>query len=217
MSETLLLACTFLLTGSMLRAQDLIPGTERGGMVRLFTSDAATLESQETRKDLPCTVTPDKPQLGFDLKFHVGYEVTVGLKDLAGGGNQLTMIFRVTAEDKPDGPAYFSQHITVPPIGEDERGSAFLQGAFDVGEGKYHVDWLMRDRAERICSAHWDAEASLAPRDKQMALSIGAEAVAPTDHEPFRHLAAGRYHRAGLDSAQHRARAAHRFLFRGGL
>jgi hypothetical protein len=186
MSETLLLACTFLLTGSMLRAQDLIPGTERGGMVRLFTSDAATLESQETRKDLPCTVTPDKPQLGFDLKFHVGYEVTVGLKDLAGGGNQLTMIFRVTAEDKPDGPAYFSQHITVPPIGEDERGSAFLQGAFDVGEGKYHVDWLMRDRAERICSAHWDAEASLAPRDKQMALSIGAEAVAPTDHEPFR-------------------------------
>jgi hypothetical protein len=48
------------------------------------------------------------------------------------------------------------------------------------------VDWLMRDRAERICSAHWDAEASLAPRDKQMALSIGAEAVAPTDHEPFR-------------------------------
>jgi hypothetical protein len=184
--ETLLLACTIFPAGNRLLAQDLIAGTEHGGPIRLFTSDAATLESQETRKDLPCTVAPDKPQLGFDLKFHAGYEVTVGLKDLVGDGNQLTMIFRVTAADKPDDPAYFSQRVSVPRIDEDERGSAFLQGAFDVGEGKYHVDWLMRDREERICSAHWDAEASLAARDKPMALSIGAEAVAPIDHEPFR-------------------------------
>ncbi len=186
MLEALLLACAVFPAGNRLFAQDLIAGTEHGGPIRLFTSDAATLESQETRKDLPCTVTPDKPQLGFDLKFHVGYEVTVGLKDLAGEGNQLTMIFRVTADDKPDDPAYFSQRVSVPHIDEDERGSAFLQGAFDVGEGKYHVDWLMRDREERICSAHWDAEASLAARDKPMALSIGAQAVAPIDHEPFR-------------------------------
>jgi hypothetical protein len=185
-SEAPVFACTLLLTGGLLPAQDLIPGTSPGGTVRLFTSDAATLESPETRKDLPCTVTPDKPQLGFDLKFHAGYEVTIGLKDLAGEGNQLTMIFRVTAEDKPDDPMFFSQHVSVPAIDEDERGPAFLQGAFDVGEGKYHVDWLMRDRAERICSAHWDAEANLAPRDKQMGLNIAAETVAPTDQEPFR-------------------------------
>ena len=28
-------------------------------------------------------------------------------------------------------------------------GKPDLQGTFDVGEGKYHVDWLMRDRLER--------------------------------------------------------------------
>ena len=175
-----------MLAGSRLPAQELIPGAGPGAAVRLFTADAATLESPETRKDLPCTVTPNKPQLGFDLKFHAGYEVTIGLKDLAGEGNQLTMIFRVVPEDKPDEPTYFSQHVAVPPIGEDERGPAFLQGAFDVGEGKYHVDWLMRDRAERICSAHWDTEASLGPRDKQMELNIASAAVTPSDHEPFR-------------------------------
>ena len=33
--------------------------------------------------------------------------------------------------------------------------------AFDVGEGKYHIDWLMRDRSERVCSYNWDARPSL--------------------------------------------------------
>src|SRR5438445_137652 len=76
-----------LLTATVLPAQELMPAAGPGGMVRLFTSDAAILESQEARKDLPCTVTPSKPSLGFDLKFHAGYEVSVPLKDLAGTEN----------------------------------------------------------------------------------------------------------------------------------
>jgi len=155
-------------------------------MVRLFTADAAILESQEARKDLICTVTPNKTSLGFDLKFHAGYEVNVPLKELAGDGNQLTMVFRVIPEGRPDTPVYFSQHVAVPAIDEDEHGPAYLQGTFDVGEGKYHIDWLMHDRAERICSSHWDAEASLPPKDKEMALDIAAGVVQPADTEPFK-------------------------------
>src|SRR5579872_3810860 len=175
-----------LLTGSLASAQELMPAASPGGMVRLFTSDAAILESQEVRKDLNCTVTPNKPSLGFDLKFHSGYEVSVPLKDLAGSENQLTMVFRVTPENHPDEGVYFSQHVSVPAIEEDEKGPAYLQGEMEVGEGKYHIDWLMRDRAERVCSFHWDIEASLAPRDKQMALNIQASAVQPLDKEPFK-------------------------------
>ncbi len=163
-----------------------MPAASPGGMVRLFTSDAAILESQEARKDLPCTVTPSKPSLGFDLKFHSGYEVSVPLKDLAGSENQLTMVFRVTPENHPDEGVYFSQHVAVPAIEEDEKGPAYLAGEFEVGEGKYHVDWLMRDRSERICSFHWDSEASLPARDKQMALNIPAAAIQPFDTEPFK-------------------------------
>ncbi|MEI9976159.1 MAG: hypothetical protein WDO73_31365 [Ignavibacteriota bacterium] len=80
------------------------------GLVRLMPSDAAILESSENRKDLPCTVTPDKPILGFDLKYHLGYEVTVPIKELVGSDNQLTMVFRVTPENQRDG-IYFSQHV----------------------------------------------------------------------------------------------------------
>ena len=163
-----------------------MPVSGPGGSVQLFTSDAAILEAQEVRKDLACTVTPVKPSLGFDLKYHSGYEVSVPLKELAGSDNQLTMVFRVTPDGHPDEPVYFSEHITVPPIEEGASGPAYLTGTFDVGEGKYHVDWLMRDRSERICAFYWDIEAALPSKDKQMALDITPATIRPADTEPFK-------------------------------
>jgi hypothetical protein len=178
--------CLPLLAPGFLAAQVLMPASGPGGAVRLFNSDAAVLESREIRKDIPCTVTTNKPQIGFDLKFHTGYEVTVPLKELSGSENQLTMVFRVTPADHPDDPVYFAQRVPVPAIEEDASGPAFLTGMFDVGEGKYHIDWLMRDRLERVCSFNWDIDASLPPRDKQMALDIAPGIVQPLDSEPFR-------------------------------
>lgn len=157
-----------------------------GGAVRIFNTDSAILESQEARKDLPCEVTPVKADLGFDLKFHSGYEVSVPLKDLAGSENLLTMIFRVTPENHKDDPVYFSQRVTVPPIEENAKGDAYLQGMFDLGEGKYHVDWLIRDRSERVCSSFWDIEATLPPKDKDVALEVAPGVVQGSDKEPFK-------------------------------
>jgi hypothetical protein len=157
-----------------------------GGMFRLFTSDAAILESQEIRKDLPCNVSPVKPALGFDLKFHSGYSVNIPLRELSGEGNQLTMIFRVTPDAHPDEQIYLSQRMSVPSIADDARGEAALEGSFSVGEGKYHVDWLMRDRSEHVCSSNWEIEAGLPPRDREMALDIAPNVVEAPDAEPFR-------------------------------
>jgi hypothetical protein len=186
LGKSCLVSVLTLAGGSILGAQELMSGSGPGGAVRLFNSDAAILEAEEIRKDLPCTVTPVKPQLGFDLKYHAGYEVSVPLKELAGSENQLTMVFKVTAESRPDDPAYFSQHVNVPAIEENAGGPAYLNGTFDVGEGKYHVSWLMRDRAERVCSSNWDIEASLPARDKQMALDIPALAIRPVEGQPFK-------------------------------
>ena len=169
-------------TSSLLPGQTLLPG----GMFRLFSSDAAILESNEARKDLPCTVTPVKPALGFDLRFHAGYAVSIPLRELAGEGNQLTMIFRIIPESQPDEPILLSQRMSVPNIEEDAKGDATLQGAFDVGEGKYHIDWMMRDRSEHVCSSNWDIQAALPPRDKEMPLNIGPNVIEAADTEPFR-------------------------------
>lgn len=163
-----------------------MPVSAPGGGVRLFSSDAAILEARESRKDLPCTVTQIKPQLGFDLKFHSGYEVSFPLKELAGSENTLTMVFKVTPDGHPDEPVYFSHRVNVPAIEENAGGPAYLSGQFDVGEGRYHVDWLMRDRAERVCSSNWDIEASLPAKDKQMALDIEPGVVKAFEGQPFK-------------------------------
>src|SRR5882724_10534627 len=92
---------------------------------RLVNTDIAVLEAGEVRKDLPCTVTPAKPALGFDLKFHSGYDVTLPLKELAGSDNLLTVLFRVVPENHKDDPAYFTQKIRVPSLEEDARGDAY--------------------------------------------------------------------------------------------
>ncbi len=167
-------------------AQVMLTPAGPAGRVRIFNTDLAVLSLQEPRKDLPCTVIPVKPSLGFDLRFHAGYEVSIPLRELAGSENLLTMIFRVTPLDPPGEPVYFMQRVRVPPIEADARGDAYLQGGFDVGEGRYHVDWLMRDRSERFCSFYWDAEAQLPPRDRDLAVTLPPGRIEPADAEPFR-------------------------------
>jgi hypothetical protein len=152
---------------------------------RIFNTDMAVLEAGEVRKDLPCEVTPIKPVLGFDLRFHAGYEVSVPLKDLAGSENLLTILFRVTPDNRKDEPTYFIQRVRVPRIEEDALGDAYLQGSFDLGEGSYHVDWLMRDRSERVCSNFWDSEAALNPKEKQINVAIAPGVVEKTPQEQF--------------------------------
>jgi len=156
------------------------------GHVNIFNSDLAVLEAQETRKDLDCTVTPAKPVLGFDLRFHAGFDVTIPLKDLTGGENMLNILFRVKQQDHPDHPVYFMQHVRVPKIPDDPKGEAFLQGGFDLGEGNYHIDWLMRDRSERVCSSSWDSEAELAAKDRAINLAIAAGDIQRSEAEQFR-------------------------------
>jgi hypothetical protein len=162
------------------------PLAGENGIVRLHGADMAILETQEVRKDLPCTVEPVKPVLGFDLRFHGGYGINIPLKDIAGEENQLTILFRVTPKSHKDDPSYFVQYIPVPKIDENSKGEANLDGSFDVGEGSYHVDLLMRDRAERVCSFYWEPEAVLEERDKQMELGIPPNTVARIETEQFK-------------------------------
>src|SRR5215471_20550344 len=180
------LMLTGLLVGAGLgHAQILMLGSGINNKVNIFNTDMAVLEAGEQRKDLACTVNPTKPALGFDLRFHAGYEVTLPLKELVGSENLLNILFRVTPKSHSEQPVYFAQHIRVPAVEEDAKGDAYLQGAFDVGEGEYHVDWLMRDRAERVCSSYWDAEAAVPPKDRPMSLAIAPTAIQRADGEQF--------------------------------
>ena len=179
------LAIIFVLSAApAIHAQVLLSASATGA-VRLLNSDQAVLEAGEPRQDLPCSVISAKPVLGFDLRFHSGYEVSVPLRELSGAENLLTILFRVTPLDPVGKPVYFTHRVKVPPLEEDAKGDAFLQGGFDVGEGKYKVEWLMRDRSERVCSSFWDLEAMLSAKDKEIGIPIAHGVVQAAEQEQF--------------------------------
>jgi len=165
--------------------QLLLKPSSSDGVVKVIPSDLTVLEAGEPRNDLACTVTPAKTQLGFDLRFHASYDVTLPMRDMAGGDNLLTILFRVRPEDHPEEATYFEQHVRVPWIGDDASGDATLQGSFDVGEGKYDVAWLMRDRSERVCASYWQTTAELLPKDRDIALTIASGDIAESAGEQF--------------------------------
>ena len=175
-----------LLCGGISHGQVLINGSGTAGTVRVFPSDLAVLEAGEPRNDLPCSVLGSRTVLGFDLRYHAGYEVSVPLKELSGSENLLTVLFRVTPLEPAGNIVYFTQKIRVPAIEEEAKGDAYLQGSFDVGEGKYKVEWLMRDRSERVCAHMWDLDAALPQRDRQIALAMQPGDIRASDREQFR-------------------------------
>jgi hypothetical protein len=169
-----------------LHGQTILNGSGPRGHALMFGGDTAILDAKDPRKDIPCTVTPQKPELGFDLKFHASYDVSIPMGELNGGDDVLTMIFRVTPDGHPDDPVYFSKKVTVPKLEEKAGGNADLDGGFVLGEGNYQVDWLMRDRAERVCSSYWSSSAALTQKERGIQMAIPPGTVEAVDPQPFR-------------------------------
>ena len=167
-------------------AQNLMHAVSPRGSVQLLSSDAAVLDVEDVKKDLPCTATQIKPVLGFDLRFHTGYDIVLPLKEVAGSGDVLTILIKVTPDEAKDSPVYFSQHYNVPEIEEDAKGDAYLQGGFDIGEGSYHLSFMMRDRLERVCSQNWDITATLPPKDQSIRTAIAPKTIEASEREFFR-------------------------------
>src|SRR5437660_10549161 len=99
LAATILAACSPFAT-----PQNMLQGLASRGSVQLLSSDAAVLETEETKKDLPCTVTQVKPLLGFDLRFHTGYDIVLPLREIAEESDVLTIVFKVTSDTAKDSP-----------------------------------------------------------------------------------------------------------------
>jgi hypothetical protein len=123
--------------------------------------------------------------MGFDLALHARYEVEVPLEELAGSGNTLTAIFRVTLRNSRGEPVYFRQNWVVPSLDARTKGSAYLRGEFMLGTGEYQIDWLMRDRADRFCSEYWHISAKLRGKDSQITMRLPPGTVQPVPADVF--------------------------------
>src|SRR5260370_39313951 len=74
--------------GLSLMLAALIAATVGSGWAKEPASNLS-LESGTPRAALPCRVMPEKPDLGFDLRFHAVYQVSVPVKVLAGASSPL--------------------------------------------------------------------------------------------------------------------------------
>ncbi len=69
-------------------SQMMLKPAQPGEALNLLPSDIAVLEAGEVRQDIPCTVTDRKAELGFDLRFHGGFDVSVPLRELSGAARR---------------------------------------------------------------------------------------------------------------------------------
>jgi hypothetical protein len=147
--------------------------------------DLAVLSSDEKRNDLPCEVEPLDPELEYDLNFRAGYNAKIPLAALAGDGNSLRVLFRITPLDNPDQAVYMRHRYVVPSIEADADGAANLPGKFRLGPGKYKINWLMRDRSEKVCASSWEITAETVEGFERLAANPSESLVTPFSEEVF--------------------------------
>jgi hypothetical protein len=157
-----------------------------GGKVVLFNSDMAVFESADRRRDLPCEVKAIKPQLGFDLRFHAGYAVTIPRRELA-GSREVVVITRIASAEKGNEPTYFIQKMRTGGGAEDEESDEMggFQGVFTLGEGNYRLDWLMRDALGRFCADSWEIAVEPLGKNRGADLAIQPGEVKAARINPF--------------------------------
>lgn len=171
-------------TACGLHAQELFDASP-GSSLRFHPSDSAVLANDRNRADFECRVEPQSPRLGFDLKFTAGYVVQVPARTVASAGDSLRILFRVKPTDPIGAPAvYFRQSFDIPHVSAG-GGTASFPGRFTVGPGHYEIDWLMRNRQGRVCSAHWTATAQMPSRTAALAAAAPKNLIRPYREDTF--------------------------------
>jgi hypothetical protein len=144
---------------------------------RLQFDELAVLASRERHAALACQVTFDRPELGFDLRFHSDYHVTVPVKVLADSGGWLEVAMRVNARGEGESPVYLARRFPNPHVPKGARGDVTLAAGVQLGPGRYRTDWIMRDARGRTCSSHWDFEAKMDIGKQGVPLTLGPNRV----------------------------------------
>lgn len=178
------LLSVILLTGVGAHAQSRVSKAVRIETL-IDKSDLAALNAEQERKDFQCDMEIVQPFLDFDLRLHSGYRATVPLRNLAGAGRVLA-VFRVTPEERPGAPVYFSQEFEVPPLSADAKGYASFSGLFDLGVGKYRVDWLIRNSNQHVYASHWQLDAKPPKVGGTLALTLPPGTVQEFTSDRFR-------------------------------
>ncbi len=137
--------------------------------------EVSALEDSQAHEPLPCALHPVKPRLNFGFRFQPGYTFDSSLDPYLDGPHRWYVAFRVASENNGNPPVYFYDSIDLNP-----RSQAGLigeyGGAFQTGEGRYQVNWVLIDDRGRVCRKQWtiDAHPSFGERSEKVEMPPGA-------------------------------------------
>jgi hypothetical protein len=166
------------------RAQDVLTPSE-------IPIVSQIIDSRAKQNSLKCDVRPWAPFLDFSFRYQTGLALTVSLGQFALGEEPVTYL-RVTPQggspvilraalELPS--VLHDQSVTVEP--EDLRRIHFTtSGAFNIGEGRYSVEFLLRNRQGRSCYKRWNVKTGKYS-DKSVRVALSPRSVVPVAAESW--------------------------------
>ncbi len=120
-------------------------------------------------RGLKCRVSLSEPRLGFDFRFSGILRVEVPLRQLEGSGQAPVFAARLQSLSHRK-PAVLLKKAIVPDTrrNDSNRATAQLTINFAVGEGRYRLDWLVRNGQGQGCSRRHRFRAGLGRGQKEL-------------------------------------------------
>jgi hypothetical protein len=183
-------------------------------------------EQPQTKTPLAGQVHVIKPHLNFGFRFQTGYFASLPYGQFASVRDKLAVALRITPKESGK-PVYLLQRVPLPPrIPEGTKEKLEIEGGFQVGAGRYTVDWIVFDEFGRFFRKHWEIEARspgrhvkvAQPPGKVSALSLDrGEILKPRDPPPRPLRVTLLLHVAPLYTRSTHLRAFDRFLLLSSL
>jgi hypothetical protein len=109
---------------------------------------------------LQCDVQPLKPHINYGFRFQAGYTFSVPMKQYLGTGHGWVVVTEITPDSGDRQPRYLLDVMRLPPVPAN-IADARAGGSYLLGEGRYHIKWMLLDDQERICRREWNIQARL--------------------------------------------------------
>ena len=128
-------------------------------------------------RPLHCEVIPVPARLSFSFRFQTGYVVRMPLKQYTGAGHRWNVLMRITPQGGSE-PFYLGSYTRLRTVPKTNAQGEF-GGVYQVGEGRYTVDWMLADDQNRVCRKSWKVDAKLDARERGLKLGMAANTVGP--------------------------------------
>jgi hypothetical protein len=115
--------------------------------------------------------------LSFSFRFQTGYVVRMPMKQYTGPGRHWNILMRVTpaGSGEPLDLGSYTRFRNVPKT----NAQGEFGGVYQVGEGRYAVDWMLADDQNRVCRKSWKVEAKLAANERGLKVGMAANTAGP--------------------------------------